>query len=239
MQEYRLAICEDDAVLRKGICGLCGQILDELGIAHQIQSFPDGESLEEYLDQKGQVFDLLILDIQMREKSGMELAKELRCKKDRVSIIFLSGNEQYLRDGYQVQPIHFLLKPLEREELRAALLTDWEQNHRSRTVVLEKGARRIIVNLEQLVFAETNGNHGVRLYLDGRDLKDFPIGISELERKLPADSFIRCHNSYLVNLAHVREMKNAAFLMDDGISLPIGRKYSQQCRDSFIIHINR
>lgn len=238
MQTYRIAVCDDDPISREEICRTCREILTEEGIAYTIEAFPDGESLENTLEQKRQAFDLLILDIQMKEISGMDLAKTLRARDDRVSIVFVSGNEQYLREGYQIQPIHFLLKPLDREQMREALRIDWKLNHRPNTVFLEKGTRRLVLRLDQMVYAETNGNHGTRFILKDQEPKEFPMGLTELERRFPPDRVIRCHNSYLVNLMHVREMKNTAFLMDNDLCVPIGRKYYSKCQGRFIDYIS-
>ena len=187
---------------------------------------------------RGQVFDVLLLDIELGRKSGMELAKELRIKKDRVSIIFLTGHEKYLREGYSVQPVQFLLKPLKREELAEALHTDWELNHRPKTVLLQKGSRSLSLPLSSVCWAETSGNHNIRIIFEDRD-EEFPMSLSELEILLPSGQFIRCHNSYIVSLKHVREFKKSTLYMDNGIELPVGRKYYKSVQEAFVSFINQ
>lgn len=238
MGTYCLAVCEDNKEIQKEICRLCGEILTEAQIPHEIKAFTDADELEQFLEERGQIFDVLLLDIELGRKSGMELAKELRIKKDRVSIIFLTGHEKYLREGYSVQPIQFLIKPLKKEELAEALHTDWELNHRPKTVLLQKGSRSLSLPLSSVCWAETSGNHNIRIILEAGD-EEFPISLSELEILLPYGQFARCHNSYLVSLAHVREFKRAALYMDNGREVPVGRKYYKKIQEKFVSYINQ
>ena len=115
MDTYKLAVCEDDEMIQKELCGLCGGILDEEGVSHEITVFSSAGELETALSEKGMEYDLLLLDIIMPGMTGMEFAQALRQRRDRTSIIFVTGNEEYLLEGYSVQPIHFLLKPVSRE----------------------------------------------------------------------------------------------------------------------------
>lgn len=238
MHTYCLAVCEDEQVIREETSRLCGEILENAQIPYEITPFSDAEELGRFLEERGEIFDVLILDIELGSKSGMEFAKELRRKKDRVSIIFLTGYEKYLREGYSVQPVHFLLKPVKKGELEEALLTDWELNHRSRAVLLQKGSRSLNLPLASVFWAETGGNHNVRIVLENGEA-EFPILLSELEILLPAEQFVRCHNSYLVSLAHVREFKKSTLYLDNGRELPVGRKYYKRFQEAFISYITQ
>lgn len=235
---YHIAICEDDDLIRESIRHICSETLEEKQIDYEIKLYPNTEQLENYLENKGQVFDLLILDIEMGEgRTGLEYALELRKKHDRTSIIFVTGHDEYLKDGYEVQPIQYLLKPLDPECLKKALLTDWKVNQSPKTAVLCKGRRNIRIPLDQFVYAESDGNHGVRIVFANEEIS-FPAGLSELKGMLPENQFARCHNSYLVNLKHVREVTRQNIHLDNGTTLPVSRKYYESCLQEFVSYIN-
>lgn len=103
MHPYCLAVCEDDLLVRKEICRYCDKILEGEGIAHQIIEYPSAEELEKAIEIDGQAFHLLILDIRLEGKSGMELAQELRNRNDETSILFITGYDEYMEQGYEVQ----------------------------------------------------------------------------------------------------------------------------------------
>ena len=67
----------------------------------------------------------------------------------------------------------------------------------------------------------------------------FQYGLLELEQRLPADRFLRCHKSYLVNMDHVKRMEKTSFIMDDGRRIPIGRTYQKICREAVFGHVTK
>ena len=107
---YRVAVCEDEAILCANLCAQCETILDKLKVEHRITSFSSAEKLENAL-LAGEEFSLLCLDILMGGKSGMKLAQELRQRDEKTSILFITSSTEFLKDGYSVRPIQYLLKP--------------------------------------------------------------------------------------------------------------------------------
>lgn len=237
MASYRIAICDDDPILRERNFMLCREILTEHEITYAITEFSSAEELEEKLEAEEDYFDLLLLDIEMKELSGMDLARRLRARRNRISIIFVSGYEEYLPVGYEVQPIHFLIKPVERRQLEEALMADWEMNHRQQTVVLQKGSRILSLSLPETLYIETGESHNVRIIRKDGEIQ-FPASLTYLTEVLPDNWFARCHNSYLVNLEHVREVEKRELYLDDGSVIPIGRKYYKEFQSALIGYLN-
>lgn len=209
MKAYRLAICEDDDAIRAQLHSLCHEILTEAAVEHSIADFPSAQQMEKLLAAESNPFDLLLLDIQMEGMTGMELAQSLRQRGDRVSIIFVTGCEDYLLEGYGVQPIHFLLKPINREELNAALRTDWQLNHKPKTAVLRIGSKTVSLPLAEIRYIESY-NHSIIVHQTEGDRTYF-LSLSDFEKQMPRDQFCRCHNSYLVNMDYVEEIGGRSF----------------------------
>lgn len=138
---YHVAVCEDEAVLRRELCGQCEAVLAEMQVAHRVTAFSSAEELEAAL-ASGETFSLLCLDILMGGKNGMELARELRAREDETSILFITGSTEFLKDGYSVRPIQYLLKPVEPEALRRAIDTDLRLHHRPAPSPSARGAGR-------------------------------------------------------------------------------------------------
>lgn len=232
MYQYRMAVCEDDETVREGICGFCDRILTEEQIPHQIAAFFSAEELEACLaENRGSdepAFHLLILDILMGEKTGMELAMELREEDDATGIIFITGCEEYMGMGYDVQAIQFLVKPLNWEKLKKALLNDWRK----------KGRQSLQLPLSEILYAEADGNHGIRIILKEGE-EGFPVSLSELEEMASGGPLIRCHNSYLVNMNQVRRLDRQNFILQNGKKIPISRKYLKVCQEKLVSSINR
>ena len=118
---YRIAVCEDEEQTRQEVCVQCRQAMEMLGISGEVTPFSCAEELEAALRAAPDPFDLLVLDIQLGGKTGLELARDRRKLDDQVNIIFITNCEAYIPKGYAVRPILFLMKPLSPAELREAI----------------------------------------------------------------------------------------------------------------------
>lgn len=231
---YLVAVCEDQKDTREETAALCGDILTELGVEHQVAVFSSAEELETRL-LGGERFDLLCLDILMGGESGMELAKKLRTTDNRTSILFLTGSSEFLKDGYEVRPIQYLFKPVSRAELRRAIETDLRLNHRPRTFSIKVGGRTAALPLDEICYVESR-DHGSLFYMaNGKQF--YPLSLTEVEGRLPAERFCRCHNSFLVNLACVRAVSSRTVSLGDQ-ELAIGRKYAERFKNQFVQYLN-
>lgn len=160
MDAYRIAICDDDDIIRENLCSLCSDILTDDSVEYELEPFCSAQELEKRLNSENCPFDLLILDIQMDGMTGMELARSLREKGNRVSIIFVTACEDYLSEGYGVQPIHFLLKPVRRGALASAIYTDLKLNYIPKTVVVHIGNKLVHLSFSDIRYVESY-NHSI------------------------------------------------------------------------------
>ena len=126
---------------------------------------------------------------------------------------------------------------MEREALAGALRLDWERSHRSRAVVLRSGGRTVSLPTADIRYIESINRSAVVHLTEGE--RSFPLTMSQMERLTPADAFARCHNSFLVNLAHVAEAGRAGVRLRDGEQLPVGRRYYQSFQTAFIRYLNQ
>lgn len=232
---YRVALCEDEPDLLDGLCRQCREILARLEPEHEIELFSSSEDLESALAD-GSRFDLLCLDILMAGKTGMELALDLRKRDEQTSILFITSSTDFLLEGYGARPIQYLLKPLKREELEKALQTDLRLNHRPRTVTLRVRGKTTVLPLSDIWYVESR-NHGCMFRL-GKEEQSFQLTLAQAEKLLPGTQFCRCHNSFLVNLAQIKEVTSREVLLSGEERLTIGRRYAEQFRTAFVRYLN-
>lgn len=233
---YRVAVCEDEVSVRGDLCGMCEEILSELNVRCEIRPFPSAEALEDAL-RAGETFDLLCLDILMGGKTGVDFARQFRERDERTSILFITNSEEFLRDGYDVRPIHYLFKPVRREQLARALETDLRLHHWADTVTVRTGAGITVLPLDELLYVESR-DHLTVARLD-RGEQSFRIRLSDMEGLLPPERFCRCHNSYLVNMERVSKFDGKGLTLDSGDWLPIGRIYYKAAQEKLVRFHNR
>lgn len=234
---YRVALCEDEPQLLEDLHRQSQEILGQLEPDHEIVPFSSAEALDAALTAGAQ-FDLLCLDILMdgAGKTGMELALDLRRRDEQTSILFITSSTDFLLEGYGARPIQYLLKPLRREALENALQTDLRLNHRPRTVTLRTRGRTSVLALADIWYVESR-NHGCIFRLE-REEQSFQLTLTQAEELLPREQFSRCHNSFLVNMARIREVTSREVVLDGGARLTIGRRYAKEFQSTFVRYLN-
>lgn len=227
----KIAICEDEPSqikYLKGIIGVWSKNCDE---TVRVQAFQSAEAfLFTYSEDKN--FDILMLDIQMKDMNGIELAKKIRKDNDMLQIIFITGFSDYISEGYEVSALHYLMKPVSEQKLMEVLDRAVTHLRKSkRTVLFHMGSGNVRIPADDIYYAEAF-SHYVTLYTnDGQE--NFNMSLSNME-KLLGDGFFRCHRSYIVNMKHVRRITRNAMILDIGKEIPLSRALYDDANQAFI-----
>lgn len=232
---YKLAICEDEKLILESTRSLCDAILKELEVEHEISLFSSAEELETVLDEQGDPFQLLILDIQLGEKSGLTLAKELYARNSEIGIIFMTSCRDYAEEGYDAHPIHFLVKPVNRSRLADAIKIDLKRKALPKTITINSGRKVMALPVKDIYYIESR-NHHIFIYKE-KDSHEIRLSLSEMEASL-SGQFQRCHASYLVNLEYVREVGKSEVVLQGGIKIPLSRTYSDRFATAYLRYFN-
>lgn len=172
----------------------------------------------------------------MPGESGIALARRLYGSGVRDRVIFITGSAEYALDGYSAHPVHYLLKPVEREALEGALRLAWELR-RPRTLLFRAGAKTAAFPAEDVLYLESR-SHGVVLHFAGEE-RFLATSLTEAQRAVPGNSFARSHKSYLVNLAKVAEVGRSELKLTDGGTVPVSRTFYSAFQGALVRYLNR
>lgn len=194
--------------------------------------------------------DLIFLDIQMPDLSGMELARILDGKTNskKPKIIFTTAYNQFAVEGYKVDAMDYLLKPFSYEEFLKAATKAYQffENQKKNTVTkveVEKQSDYIFLKVEyQLVKVMLKDITYIEAYKDyvKVHLKDKPnpvlslTSMKSMEDLLPSDTFMRVHRSFIINLDHIDSVsRNVIHIGNAQIVV------SENYKDSFMEFLNK
>jgi DNA-binding LytR/AlgR family response regulator len=224
-----VAICEDMAAESEYLKGLLRKW--EQGRGHQLHlsTFISAERFWTAYED-GFRPALLFLDVEMPGQNGIALAKKLRQLRDDTPIVFITGYSDYMSEGYDVAALHYLLKPVSAQALERVLdraLGHIQHQQKFLLCSVDGMTQKIYFDEIQYidVLSHTVTIHGAQDY-------SLNLPIRELEQKLGSE-FCRCHRSYLVNLAHIRQIKKAGIVLDTGIALPLSRRLAASVNQAF------
>lgn len=236
MNPYRIAICEDDAVVGEQLVRRCYEILVERQLSSDVQLFLSATELRVQLEKDLHAFDLFLLDIQMAEgESGLTLAQWIYDKGLRDQVVFITAFADYAVEGYQAHPLHYLLKPVTQEALEDVLYLALERHHPQK-IVLRRGNKLISYPLEEIQCIESR-DHGIIVHEAGSE-QYFPMSLGEIEKLVPPDVFSHSHKSYLINLDWVVEITRREVILRDGEHYPVSRAFYRSFQTAFIRHFN-
>lgn len=218
--ELKIAICDDDALQREYLAELLAPWAKRNRHLAEIKTFSGAKPfLFDYDRQKD--FDILLLDIEMPEINGIEIAKQVRAQNSAVQIIFVTGYYQYFSDGFDVSALHYLLKPIDGSKLYPVL--DKAVNnlsYRQRSVLISASDGEYKLPLADICYAEAENvyvnihtTHGT--YRTRMTLKSFSEQLD--------DTFFKVHRSYTVALKYIKKITRNEVTLSGGETVPLAR----------------
>lgn len=217
----KIGICDDESSLLALLMKYVKEWSSLRMIDCDIDTYASAEAFLFAYEDMAQ-YDLLLLDIQMQEMNGMELAKKLRSKKEEVSILFITGVKDYVFDGYSVDAISYLLKPVEKDRLMECLDKAYTKiSSVTPYLLLEMKGETTKVKITDIFFVESDLHSTCFKTIDGKFKHN--KGIQLVEEELIPHGFFRPHRSFLVNVSKIEKITKKDVYLEDGSIIPIAR----------------
>lgn len=196
------------------------------------------QSSEGFLEQYQSDYDIIFFDIQMPLMSGMEAARRVYAADKEVLIIFVTNLAQYAINGYEVNALDYMLKPVAynsiADKLDKALARLAKRSRHTISITKENAVIRL--NLSDIFYVEVLGHTLVYHTVQG----EYSVrgSLSILEQELCQYGFARCNKGYLVNMQYVRRIeKNIAVVGDETLMVSRGRQ--KQFMSEFLAYIQK
>ena len=232
---YQVALCEDEKIFTQVLEKICRQIFENLKTEYRITAFSSGEDFLRAFSDEHQRFDLILLDIVMGGISGIELARKIRETDREATIIFVTSHKEYVFEGYDVNALHYLLKPVDAALLERLVIKAYKDRFQSSFLSFKSGTQNHRIAVKDIVSLETRGRK-VRITLADRTLL-YSGKLAELLDELPNDAFVRCHQSHAISIGNIRELTRFAAIATNGKKVPISRAYLKAVQKAFLANM--
>ena len=227
----RIALCDDEENARDALRIQLEKLMDELE-DEIVYEFSNGRTCINWLTAHPGEVDLLFLDVEMGKENGMDAAKKIRTVNRDLLIVFATGYTDYVFDGYQVNALDFLVKPVSPEKLKEVLLRAKEllTPPTDRFFVLKNadGAYRLPWDDILYFYSDRRYIHLVTV------IKTYTFygKLNDIEKQV-RNNFVRIHQRYLVN------SDNVTFVGGDFVTvnnpacekLPVSRAYKKEASE--------
>lgn len=220
----RIAVCDD---CLKDACAI-----RDLLSGQEVEIYGSAESLLADVERDRKRFDLYLLDIFMKKStetsmSGIDLVGKLRAGDEAAVICFVSTSNDFYREAYDLYAVQYLIKPVGREELEKLLDKVEKLFVRNQKKTLRYSWRRAsgVIPYGKILYISSR-EHVLSIHCTDGRVQESTGKLNDLEQRICGDTFQRCHQSFIVNMYHVREFAGTELaLAVEGKKVPVSRRY--------------
>ena len=226
MEILKIAICDDERAVCSQIKHLTEAYLQAKGIQGECETF----NVYHQLQGRESEFDLFLLDYKMPDIDGLEFAHALyKNYGEKKTIIFITAYPEIVYDAFEVRTYRFLIKPIEKEKLYAALDAFVERYRAQYYLSVLSDGRTEVIPLEDILYIEVMRKDCMIVLTDRTVVCKKTI--AAFEEELTPFDFYRVHRAYLVNMRKIRSYDSRIIQLDNGEKVFMGpKKYSDFCK---------
>lgn len=190
-------------------------------------TFLSGEDVIDSFEN-GLPIDALFIDIQLpNEDSGLVTAKRLHELNEYIPIVFVTGYSEYAMEGYKVNALRYLHKPITEQMIDECMNIIWRRwlQKTEKYLTIETPTQFLNLPIDHVMYIEILGHHCILHTTDETGEYTTRKPLYAFEDKLPSTLFVQCHRSYIVNLMYIRQVIKNEIVMSNGVTISIGKKY--------------
>lgn len=226
----RIAICEDDKDQQRIIENLI--VNEEISESYELVKFDTGEDLVKAYKEENR-FSIILLDMHMDKLDGIQTAEIIRKYDKDCIIIIITVILEYAVDGYSINAYDFILKPIDKMKFikifKNAVKKMQDEN---KIYVIQARGKTAALRLSDIKFIESN-KKSVKIHCD-KEIYSSNENISDGDKKLSEDGFIRISRYYLVNMKHIKEIRTNDILLTSGDMLNYSRKIRTEIKEKYM-----
>jgi DNA-binding LytR/AlgR family response regulator len=236
----KIVICDDEPIQLEKIHNLTKLIWDYEPNPYEVDIFSSGEALLSELE-KGTVYDIALLDIQMKKISGVEVGAILRQQFQNTNtiLIYISAYDSRAKEVFYFNAIRFLAKPVETKLFKEALLYAIKliNERESRSWFSFKDfitGKEVILPLDSILYFVITEKRSRRINIITSESQYVYYGkMADINARLSQNDFLRIHEAYIINFKHISEISYKEVIMDNNVSFTISGARRKNIRKQY------
>lgn len=226
-------ICDDDELFLKRLEKEIADWIEKEGENCTLKVYSEGGKLVSDIEKEA---GLYMLDIDMPDVPGLQLAEQIRQKDSRATIIFVSNHEEMVFEAIHLAPLRFVRKERLGEELPEALMA-WNKSRKRDDSLVEVVTRQGIVYVQtgDIVYMESNRHYLMVCCVNA--VYEMRGKLSDYEKRLNGKGFVRANIGYLINCRYVRALRSGKIELTSGKEITIARGRYEDVKHTYMKYV--
>lgn len=229
---YKIAVCDDEEAVSEQVKNL----IAEWNPAVDVVCFSSGEALLENY----QSYEAVFLDIDMAGMNGIETGKAIRRLDKDTKIVYLTAYRDYVSGAFGVHAFQYLLKPVNKKAIWNVLEEIFQyMKSAEKKIILDfhtvDGA--LCLPVESIYFFEYE-NRKIRIVTD-KEQYYMADKIGNVAKRMDEFGFSMPHQSFVVNMFHVKNVKNQQIFLDNGMEIPLSQKKQKTWKQELMGYLSQ
>ncbi|MDO4272063.1 MAG: LytTR family DNA-binding domain-containing protein [Eubacteriales bacterium] len=227
----KIAVVDDSKEDVQRIFSYLEQFQQEQNLTFEIKIFyASFDFLEDYQGE----YDVIFLDIEMPGSNGLEVAREIRSRDQAVGIIFITSLAQYAIDGYEVQAIDFMVKPVGYYNFSIKLQKAFRfiESHREQDILISNKEGIFRITVSDILYIEKDRDYLV--FYTKQGCSQMRGSLKDIKVKLTSLPFSECNSGCLVHLNYIKRIGKDSVTLTSGQELPLSRRLKKQFAQDYI-----
>ena len=235
----KIAICDDEKKYLDTSAAFLLEYAALRNVRFSAEQFDTPSDLLDTLD-KGERYDIYLLDVYMPGVTGVSVATELRRRNDESPIIFLTSSRDHAVEAFGVGATHYLLKPYTKENFRAGMDKAMQSmtSHKDDSIVLKVDNEYRSIPISKIYYCEAEDKYQ-RFYLESGERLLVRISGTELYRQLSEfECFYHCGRAHIINLNRISKVTQNGATFKNGTQLNLPHSVLTGLRSAFFDYFN-
>ena len=220
---FRVAVVDDNPVFLEKSKKITGKFFEERKLECEIKTYERANSVIEEIKER-QYFDVFLIDIEMPDVDGMELARQIRRLYDSPYIIFVTSHVEYSIKGYEYNVWRYIIKENMAENLPQAYESLIEQlkQKKEKFYIVEHPKKLLKILYEDIHYIYKDGKNAV--FVTKNNVWSDRKSLEQVMQALNDPMFVRCERGNIANIRHIMTMKDNVLKMRNGDQLPVSSR---------------
>lgn len=229
---YRVAVCDDEKCVTEEL----SRIIKQWDPKIQVDCFQSGESLLE----KYYPYHAIFLDIDMTGMNGIETGRKIRELDKETKIVYLTAYRDYVSGAFGVHAFQYLLKPVKESEIHIVLKEIFSYlrvSEKKEVLDFQTVNGLLCLPVDKIYYFEYQSRKVEIVTSDGEYAMVEKIG--NVAERMKTYGFSMPHQSFVVNMLHVRNVLTGRILLDNGMEIPLAQKKQRVWKQELITYLSK